>query len=140
MTTERRPLHLGVLIGVSAGAYAISLAGVTALQAAEEQAVAAQRAPAAAALELLGAHHDGLEATLAGAAGAYGRSAEDLATLTARLAAVEGSLDALAVTVGDIEGAAAALPARIALPRVNASAGTYTRPATNATTGASGAP
>jgi hypothetical protein len=45
----KRPYHLGVLLGVSAGAYAMSLAGVTFLQATSEAETAAVHAPAVAA-------------------------------------------------------------------------------------------
>ena len=46
MTEPRRPVHLAVLVGMSASAYAISLAGVAALQSDTDARVAADRAPA----------------------------------------------------------------------------------------------
>ena len=60
MTESRRPIHLAVLVGVSAGAYAISLAGVTALQSTTDARIAAERAPADHAVDVMAVGHDRL--------------------------------------------------------------------------------
>ena len=49
----RRPIHVVVAVGLTAGLYAVSLAGVTALQAMSDARLAEDRAPAADAIARL---------------------------------------------------------------------------------------
>ena len=69
--TDRRPVHLAVLVGASAGVYAISLAGITALQSATDAQVTAEREPASHAVDVVAAAHDGLQTSVDVAAGAF---------------------------------------------------------------------
>lgn len=141
-SSPRRPVHLAVMAGTAAGLYAVSLAGVTALQASTNEALAAERDPIAAAIAEQRTHHDRLEATMDGAAAAYGEAAAAYTAILATLEAHETDLAALATAVKKAEGTASnlAVPARAALPRIvsTVTARSAPRPATNATTGASG--
>lgn len=138
MTDARRPIHLVVLLGATAGIYAVSLAGVTALQSAADRALIDDGAPLDATTSSLSAGHDAFENDLARAARAYGDAAAGYDRLAPRLDELEISLDTLAGTVAKVSGAAKALPARVALPTVTRTVTTRTAPATHATTGASG--
>lgn len=138
MSDVRRPLHVGAFIGLSACVYAVSLAGVTALQAQSEAAVAADRGPTADAISQLAAQNDWLETNARRAELAYDRAmgAYDRVGLT--LTEVEGRLGELATTVQAVDGAARALPDRVALPPVSRTATTFRSPTVHATTSASG--
>lgn len=102
MTEARRPLHLPVVVGLSAGVYAVSLAGVTALQSSHDRAVLAEHRPAADAVAALRATHDELDArleharhTYATAAAGYDALAMALGAFDGRLATVAGQVDAV---------------------------------------------
>jgi len=139
MTEPRRPLHLAVLAGISASAYAISLAGVTALQAATDADLAADRAPAARAADLMASGHDDIETTLDDATRAYTAAAARYSQLVPQLEQMEGQLDQLAKRTGTVSGAANALPGRVSLPTISSSTRTVTRTrVVHTTTGASG--
>lgn len=144
MAEKRRPVHLAVLLGASAGIYAVSLAGATALQSSADLALMRDRAPFDSATSSLADGHDALETDIARAAQAYGDVAGSYDRLTPRLAATESSLDKLDASVAKVSGAAralpgrVALPARAALPQVSRSVSSRRAPATSATTGASG--
>jgi hypothetical protein len=139
MTIEaRRPIHLFVLIGASASAYALSLAGVTGLQSAADGALIDARAPIGAAADRVGSSHDDLDAVVSSAAKTYAGAADRYSALAAQLVEVEAALDALAGRVSKVKGAADALPTRISLPRVTVSAPRTSKPVVHATTGASG--
>lgn len=137
----RRPVHVAVALGVTAGLYAVSLAGVTALQAGTNAQLAAERAPAAAAVDALRTGHDQAEAELAritagfnGAAATYQQIADDIA-------GHEGALGLLGKQVAAVEGSAASLraPTFSRLPSVSSrTVYVSARPATNACTAASG--
>ena len=137
MTEPRRPLHLAVALGVSAGVYAASLAGVTTLEAGQEAALAADRAPAADALATLRAHNDRLAAQVEAAAAAFDAAAGGYRRIASGLDRLDRHLAKLGATVARIEGAAVALPARAPLPSVSR-ASVSVAPAVHATTGASG--
>ena len=142
MTTERRPLHVAVVFGLTTGLYAGSLAMVTALQASTERALAAGRAPVAAGAESLGDSNDRLVATLDRSVAAYQAAASAYGDLTQDLVGFEDRLTALGGSVAGIQGAVAELPSRIALPSVRtvSRASSRSAPATHAKTSASGAP
>lgn len=139
----RRPVHVAVALGVTAGLYAISLAGVTALQAGTNAQLAAERAPAAAAVDALRTSHDQAEAQLAritagvnGTAATYQQIADDIA-------GHEAALGSLGERVAAVEGSAAALrvPTFSRLPTVSSrTVYVSSRPAANACTNASGKP
>ena len=138
MTETRRPLHVAAFLGLSAGAYAISLAGVTALQAQSEAAVVVDRVPTAEAIAELQTRHDALEASTDRAAAAYARAAGAYDTVGRALTDVETKLSGLAEVVGTIQGAAQGLPSRVALPRVSRAVAAVSAPTVHATTAASG--
>jgi hypothetical protein len=136
-----------MLLGGSAAIYAVTLAGIAALQSSSDAAVAARRQPWVDAIAAERVANDDLEANLATAsrnAAWLGRVYEDVST---DVAAYRARLDELAALVADVEGSAAALPTRVSLPSVSMrgavagarSGGGSTRaPSTTATSGGSG--
>lgn len=134
----RRPHHVGVLLGLSAGAYAVALAGVTGLQSATDQATIAARQPAMATVEAAAAEHDRLEAELADTRAALAGAGRDYDAQAARVADLQARLETLASAVGSLEGATLALPTRLSLPSAPRVPAAVSRPATQASTGASG--
>lgn len=139
MTETRRPVHLAVLVGMSATAYAVSLAGVTALQSASDVRVAADRAPAGHAADVLTIGHDRLASSLDEATRAYELAAGRYGQLGTRLGDMETSLAALGKRVEKVTGAADALPGRVSLPAITTSTRVVTRTkVVHAKTGASG--
>lgn len=142
MTDPRRdrsiPAHVFVYLGLSAGTYAVALAGVTALESATEASQIAQRAPLVQALGDISAGHDLLAARLDRAKAAYADAAAAYGVATSPLAQLDASLEALATQVAAIDGTARSLPASVALPKVATTVTTAAVPKTQATTGASG--
>ena len=137
----RRPIHVVVAVGMTAGLYAVSLAGVTALQSATDAQLAADRAPAAGAVAQLRGTHDAMESGLARLAGAYTKAADGYRAITDGIAGHEQALTALEQQVKAAAGSAAALsvPSLARLPAVSSSAAVVSsRPAVNACTTASG--
>lgn len=139
-TTDRKPVHVAVAIGLTTGIYAASLAAVTALQANHDRAMAAGRAPVAAAMESLGDANDRLTRGVDASVASYEAAATGYRALTDDLAALESRLADLGGAVGAVRGSMAALPSRVALPSVGRVASRSTASRTQATTGASGAP
>lgn len=139
MTDARRPVHLAVILGAATGAYAISLAGVTALQSNADQALIARQAPAEQVAARLGIGHDRLEADVERASKAYAASVARYDELTASLGAMEASLEKYAGRVQKVTGAAQSLPGRVSLPSVSRTvAKSASKPKVAASTGASG--
>lgn len=137
------PARAGMLIGVSAAVYAVSLAGVAGLQFQTEAATAQAQAPIVTAVERTRAANDALEAALL-AADARAQALEaDYAMMGPDAAAFQQRLNELASLVAQVQGSAAALPASISLPTVKthgAVARSGKAPATAAVTSASGKP
>ncbi len=144
MTTERgatrRPLHLGVLLGMSAATYATALASVAAIQSSTDLATLDERQPAIDAITTLGRHNDELAARIDRAATRYDAVAGTYAPLVDDVASLEAAIDKLAGTVAGIGRTSASLPTRVSIPRSVRAAPAAPRPASHATTGASGAP
>jgi len=144
MTDRRFPTHLAVLVGVSAGAYAVSVAGVAALQAHADARLTAERAPFGQAADAAAADHDSLEAAVEIAARRYLELTSRYDQLGGRITTVEDALDSLATRAATLTESAASLPTRFSLPtvrsapRVVVSAPRSSAPKTSATTGASG--
>lgn len=140
MTESRQPLHLAVLFGASTALYAVSMAGIAAIQSGADRTLIARQAPADDAADRLRAGHDALGTRLERLAAAYARAASEFGTVSTSLEVTESSLDDYAVRVGAVSGAAEALPARVHLPAVSTKivVRTTTRPRTSASTGASG--
>jgi len=114
----RRPIHIGALLGVSAGLYATTLAGVAILQQHADDALAADRAPALAQLDELRALNRRLADEVDTLSGQERSVGGEYDALRSSVDAAEVTLTDLAGVVGDVRGAAAALPERIPLPAV----------------------
>jgi hypothetical protein len=140
MTELRRPVHLAVLAGLSASAYAGSLALVTMLQSSADAALIAERAPIRSAADEVKATHDHLDAAIAAAAQRYGDVSGRYSALVPQIAGIERSLDALAKTTSGVTDSTLTLPSHVSLPSVQAAPRIVrvAAPTTQATTGASG--
>jgi hypothetical protein len=138
--TERRvpPAHLLVLVGVSAGAYAVSLAAVTGVQSAADARLHAQRDPIRLAADAARADHDALESAVGRATERYDALARRYAEATGTLADVEGALDTLATRAAGLTETAASLPTRFTLPAVRSAPRNVSPPKTHTTTRGSG--
>lgn len=140
MADGRPPLHVVMLAAGAAGAYAISLAAVTALQSQADAALIQARTPIADAIDAVATRHGLLERAVGGAADDYARSAAGYDRLTATLTDLESSLDALAATTKTVGAGTAGLPSRVRLPTVRYSTAPApaAAPRSHAVTGASG--
>lgn len=141
MIDPRRPLHLAVMIGVSTALYAVSMAGVTAIQSNNDRTLMLRQSPAEDAAARIREGHDRLEAEINQAADAYGQAAGGYDALAPKLMDMENSLERLAGRVQTVSGAARALPGRVSLPPISRTVTrtvTTSRPKTVASTGASG--
>lgn len=134
------PAHVAVLLGLSTGAYALSLAFVSGLQASSEAAVAAERAPALATIDAIDRGYASLEADLKAARSAYEASAAAYAATGTGFADMEARLADLAKAVSAVSGTAASMPSSIRLPSVSRSVSGASAPVVHATTAASGKP
>jgi len=105
----RRPVHVVVAVGMTAGLYAISLAGVAMLQSASDLQLAADRAPAADAVAGLKSAHDAMEASLGTLSGAYAHAADGYKGIAQGIVGHEHLLAALGEQVQAAAGSAAAL-------------------------------
>jgi hypothetical protein len=105
----RRPIHVVVAIGMTAGLYAISLAGVTSLQSATDAQLAADRAPAAGAVAQLKSTHDEMESSLEELSRTYSKAANGYQAITSGIAGHEQALAALGKQVTAAARSAAAL-------------------------------
>jgi hypothetical protein len=113
------PARAGMLIGASAAIYAVSLAGVSALQASSDAALNAQRQPYISTVAEAKAANDRLEAALRQVDRDTRSLVAAYSTAGDELAAYQGRLDALAALVADVQGSAASLPTHLSLPKVS---------------------
>ena len=139
------PTRAGMLIGASAAIYAVTLAGVSVLQADSDAALAAQRQPYLDSVAAARSANDTLEAALTKVDGAARALAGDYAAAGQDITAYQARLDELAALVAQVQGSAAALPTRISLQSVTmhgsvGGGGGGRAPATRTKTKASGAP
>lgn len=136
------PTRAGMLIGASAAIYAVTLAGVSVMQADSDAAVVARRQPYLEAVAAARSANDALEVAIVKADGAARALAGDYGAVSGDVASYQSRLDELAALVAEVQGSAAALPTRISLPTVSvrsaSSGGSSKAPATKATTAASG--
>jgi hypothetical protein len=147
--SPRRPYHLGVALGLSTATYAVTLAAVTCLQVADDRALLSEREPVHDAIDLLADHHETMVRSLQTAREQYEQATTGYAALTGQVAAVHRRIDRLGRTVSALEGVGLRIPDRIDLPpvtKVSASrpaprgaAPAPPPPATDGSTGASGA-
>lgn len=134
------PTRAGILLGGSAAAYALTLAGIAILQAQSDAQVIAVRQPWVDQVAERRAANDALEGDLVKIDAEARALAADYGKVGATVTDFQGRLDTLAALVAEVQGSAAALPTRIALPSVSmhGSVGGKKAPATSSTTGASG--
>jgi hypothetical protein len=141
------PARAGMLVGASAAVYALTLAGISGLQAETDASVAAARAPYQDVVAQTRAANDALEARIAKANAEVGALVGIYGKVGTNVEAYQARLDSLAALVAEVQGSAAALPTRIKLPTVtmrgavagsSRSGGGSTTPRTTAKTGASG--
>ncbi len=137
MAETRRPIHLGIAVGVSASLYAVSLAAVTGLQSTANRQASDAYAPAVASMDQLDGANGDLAARLDAARTAFNASVSSFSEVVARVPGFEARLKALAGTVTKIHGASVSMPTGAALPRVSG-AGTVSKPSVHVTTSASG--
>ena len=146
----RRPYHLGVAIGVSAGVYAASLAGVTLVQIDQDRRLVADREPVSAAIDALTDHHDTMEASLASARAIYEEASTRYGVVVKDASALHAAVDRLGRRVAAIEGTTVTsgggtfhLPAPPGKPSAGSSSGGGSAaqpPSSNGSSGASGKP
>jgi hypothetical protein len=149
----RRPYHLGVAVGLSAGVYAAALTAVTLVQIDTDRALAADRRPVADAIEVLREHHDGMADSLTAAWGVYDEATTRYGIVVKNAGALHAAVDRLGRQVAEIEGSRAPAsvggsvklppppgkPSKVALSS-NGSTNPAPPPASNGTSGASGKP
>lgn len=138
---RKAPLHLPIAVGVTTGLYAISLAGVAALQAQTDAATAGAQRPMSDALAGVSAQRASVERQLDGATANLNRATELYNAALGQATTFHQSLTDLAAQVAAVTGAAAQVPSRLSLPSALRPVGSVaTAPAVHATTGASGKP
>jgi hypothetical protein len=114
-----RTTRAGMLIGVSAGVYAVSLATVSGLQAQAQAEVAAQNRPAIDALNQARAANDALAASIQDADAQIRAMADQYNSVSQDMTTYQAKFDNLSTLVAKIRGSAAALNAKIKLPSVS---------------------
>ncbi|HEY7936932.1 MAG TPA: hypothetical protein VID26_07355 [Candidatus Limnocylindrales bacterium] len=130
VATERRPVHLLGIVGLSAAIYAVNLAVITELQAAGDSQVTAAQAGNRTALDVL-------RVTNARVAGEVQAATGNLRTTNSLYLDATQALISLEARLAGLGKSASALQALPALPSV--SSGSLKAPVIHATTGASGA-
>lgn len=140
MAGSRRPIHLPIIAAASASLYAGTLVAVTAAEADRVAAVGRAHAPVAAAYQVLREQNDRLEAAVGDAVARYERASAGYRGTVEATVELGDRLEDLARRVGGLRGSVAAfhVPGRVVLPPAGHVASPRPRPATHATTGASG--
>jgi hypothetical protein len=139
------PARAGLLLSASAAVYAVTLASVSGWQADTAGATAAARATGLDAVTRAREANDQLDATITQLDAEARRLVDRYGTTAEDAAAYQARLDELSSLVAEVQGTAAALPARIQLPVVTlhgaiaGSSHSSRAPATSGRTGASGA-
>lgn len=138
---KKAPLHVPIALGVTAGLYAVSLAGVTGLQHQADTAATANHQPMSDALSGLARERAALEANLRSTVDSLNAASAAYASTLDDSASLDASVAALAAQVQAATGAAAKIPSTSRLPSApRVVTVVATAPATQGTTGASGAP
>jgi hypothetical protein len=109
----KRPYHVGVAVGLTTGAYALSLLAATSLQIQHDRALILDRSPVVAAIDALGSHHAVMESRLELARAQYSDGADGYGALITRLDKMRERLAGMDRTVSGIEQASGALAAGI---------------------------
>ena len=141
---RKAPLHVPMALGVTAGLYAVSLAGIAGLQAQADGAAAARQQPFVDAVAAVSDGRAGLEHDLRATVDALNTASSAYDTAVSGTASLEASIAALSKEVTAATGAAAYVPRAQSVARLPSAPRTVTVvvtvPATQATTGASGKP
>jgi len=150
---RKRPYHVGVALGLTAGIYAGSLAAVSMLQFEHDRGLIADRQPVSDAIELLGRSHDQMAASLQRAGAAftdastrYGELATGLEALHADVVGLSDQLATInklaAIDASGLGGAIRRGSSRLPIvsKSPSKSGSKSAPPPSNGTTGASGAP
>lgn len=133
------PARAGMLLGASAAVYAVSLAGVSWLQASSDADLAAARQPYLDAVAQTRATNDTLAAAISDASARAQQLADAYNVTGDEIAAYQANLDSLASLVADVQGSAASLPTRVKLPKVTVrTTAVSSAPRTTTSTTASG--
>jgi hypothetical protein len=114
----KRPYHVGVAVGVSAGVYAASMLATTQWQIEDDRALIADRRPVQTAIDLLDGHHDRLEIRLDRARLEYTAGATGYDSIADRVVRLGERLQAMDRTVRGIERLSASLSVDLSLPAV----------------------
>ena len=132
------PVRAGLLIGVSAAVYAVTLAGVAALQSGTDAETAAGRQPLIAALADRRQANDGLEAELASLNARLSSLGTAYDTTGQLVSAYESRLDSLATLVAEVRGSArsGAAGSNARTVTLNGTSSTATTAATSTTSAA----
>jgi hypothetical protein len=141
MANPRPALHVPLLAAASMGIYAVTLSGVTYLQAQHDRAVAAQQQPLLDAAARAAVERSLTQTAIRRAADALQAASDRYATTAEASTQLDAALAALAAQVSETTGAAARLPTSVALPAAPARVviqAAAAAPAVQATTGASG--
>ncbi len=108
----------GVLIGVSAAVYAVSLATVSGLQSQSQAQAAADTQPALDALAGARAGNDQIDAAVKDASARLQALTHDYNTASTDMTAYQANFAKLSALVAEIQGSAAAMNANFKLPAV----------------------
>ena len=108
----------GVLVGVSAAVYAVSLAAVAGLEAQTQAQAAAGAQPALSAIASTTAANDVMDAALHDASARLQQLAQDYDSASADISAYQARFDQLSSLVAKLQGSAAAMNANFKLPTV----------------------
>jgi prefoldin subunit 5 len=108
----------GMLVGVSAAVYAVSLASVSGLQAQSQAEVAAANQPAVDAVARAKAANDALDAAIQDANRRLEALARQYDSVSSDMSAYQAQFDRLSQLVAKIQGSAATLNAGFTLPAV----------------------
>jgi len=138
MAGNRPVLHLPITAAVCTGVYAISLAGVTTLQAIHEAEVTEARAPLVDAAERSRIARQSADASIREANAALQAATERYLAAVSASDALDSSLAALAQQITALSGAVNQMPRGGALPAAPGAVSAAAPPPVQGTTGASG--
>lgn len=140
MAGPRPLLHLPITAAACTGLYAGSLALVTLLQAQHNAEVARNEAPMVQAVDRAGEERQGTERSVRAASRALDAASGGYSDAAQAALDFNTALTELAARVEEATGVAARLPSGVQLPSAPSGVAHVSAPATNGTTGASGAP
>ena len=117
-TNPRRPYHVGVAIGLSAGVYAGSLAAVTMLQIDQDRRIIADRQPVGDAIDVLVRHHDAMASSLGQAGAVFEAASRQYGGVSGAMDELHAAVAQLGRTVAGIERSAMSGALDLKLPSI----------------------